>query len=168
MRFSLVLCPLSEQSLWLGSWECSDRLDLSRVPDLEWGVRSSSIRWYGLWKGEQGERKTHVMLPESGASAGHMRTVTSLCILRTCRLVRILSKCWWKLRMVWKILYQVMKWWSPSLSGVYSVITRSCDGPTMWNALGWLSGYCSEDSLCWVSGLVEPSHWIAVIHPLIL
>lgn len=51
-------------------------------------MRSSFIRWHGLRKGEQGkEKETHTMLPERGAGAGQVRTVTSLRILRTCHLV---------------------------------------------------------------------------------
>lgn len=110
------------------------------------------MTWTEKGRTRKRERKTHAVLPESGASAGLVRSVTSPCTLRTWRLV-ILSKCsWCKLGTVWKILCQVMRWWAPSLSRIYSLRVR------------WLSELSHWREGCAVLSviLVEPSHWMAV------
>lgn len=109
------------------------------------------------WEGK-GEKKIHIMSPENGSSSGQVRTVTPLHICRTC-CWWTLSKCWWwKLRMVWEILYHVMRCWSP-------VFIRNAfrEWPTMWN----VEVTAVRTALCWLS-VVKPSHWMAVINVLIL
>ena len=112
----------------------------------------------GMSREGKGEKKIHITSPENGSSSGQVRTVTPLHICRTyCWWT--LSKCWWwKLRMVWEILYHVMRCWSP-------VFIRNAfrEWPTMWN----IEVTAVKTALCWLS-VVKPSHWMAVINVLIL
>ena len=83
------------------------------------------------------------------ARAGQVRTVTSLYILRACHLVN--TKCWWwKLAMVWVILYQVMKCGCP----VYQEFTQSLHR-VVRAPLGGMRGTGSLRLLRWALSSVE-------------
>lgn len=140
LRISLVPCPLLKQSL--GSWGMSWFIR----PDLHtccgtgmWGpVLLDGVSGTDREEGSRKREGNTYCTGKVGPMLGREKQWHP-CIFLEPPIWWILNRCLWeKLGMLWKILYQVMKCQPPSLPGIHSVITRGCEGPTMWNALCWL------------------------------